>query len=554
MTADASADFDGFYHAHFGDTVAMTYAYTADLGVAQEIAQEAFTRAWMRWRSVSTYDNPVAWVRRVATNLARSRWRQLKYASSYLLRQRPEIEPGPNPDHVAVVAALRKLPPRQRQAIVLHHLMDLPVEDVAHELEVPAGTVKSWLHRGRTALARELDIDVRNDVKTPPVSTVGDLARKYKRNRNLKAAAVLAIVLTGVAVLLNTWLPKQNPVIHPTPGPIPSPSGPTPTPTPSTTTTTTPDLRPSMQDVNYATATITITGSPTGCASGTITFRDTEFHGAEGPARSQEVIGFRPDGVVLGDLTGDGHPEAAIPVSCGPIAENVNLEKSILIVEGRADGTLHSLAWTGPSGGYSLNSWIRDNVLYVDARPRPAAGRGWDYQVGTVQALRWNGSTFVSVDVSATFPALLPTRAGANLDLNPVASQLTSCDGLPARTSLTPKFDADGLWRDGDRLWSAIPHDMDEPHYLAFTDVKPLLLLTIGCGKAGTAADKLTSTSIVLFEQVTGGWKAVGVISGPARSELRVSRATGLEITVSGGDVPGAKYRWELSRFTRVTG
>jgi RNA polymerase sigma-70 factor (ECF subfamily) len=64
--------------------------------------------------------------------------------------------PPLGPDHVALVAALRRLSPDQRRAIVLHHLVDLPVAEVAHELQVAVGTVKSWLHRGRAALAAEL--------------------------------------------------------------------------------------------------------------------------------------------------------------------------------------------------------------------------------------------------------------------------------------------------------------------------------------------------------------------------------------------------------------
>jgi len=68
-------EFDGFYQEHFGQVVAMTYVYTADLHEAQDIAQEAFSRAWERRHKVLGYDNPGAWVRRVAMNLARSRWR-----------------------------------------------------------------------------------------------------------------------------------------------------------------------------------------------------------------------------------------------------------------------------------------------------------------------------------------------------------------------------------------------------------------------------------------------------------------------------------------------
>ncbi|WP_162908091.1 SigE family RNA polymerase sigma factor, partial [Allorhizocola rhizosphaerae] len=193
-SAVAQSDFDLFYEAHFGDTVAMTYGFTADLGEAQDIAQEAFCRAWLRWRELSSYDNPVAWVRRVATNLAHSRWRRLRVAATHLVRQRePEPVPAVNPDHVAVVAALRKLPAAQRRAVVLHHLMDLPVTEVAEQLEVPVGTVKSWLHRARTALADDLRVDVRGAVTTPPAQEVLDRAGRRRRARVATAAGAMVL-------------------------------------------------------------------------------------------------------------------------------------------------------------------------------------------------------------------------------------------------------------------------------------------------------------------------------------------------------------------------
>jgi RNA polymerase sigma-70 factor (ECF subfamily) len=55
--------------------------------------------------------------------------------------------------HVALVAALRQLPEAQRQALVLHHIADLPVQAVAREVGVPEGTIKARLSRGRAALA-----------------------------------------------------------------------------------------------------------------------------------------------------------------------------------------------------------------------------------------------------------------------------------------------------------------------------------------------------------------------------------------------------------------
>ena len=67
----------------------------------------------------------------------------------------PEI----SPDTVALVAALRTLPERQRVVVVLHYLADLPVSQIAAELRCPAGSVKAWLSRGRDALAIALRDD-----------------------------------------------------------------------------------------------------------------------------------------------------------------------------------------------------------------------------------------------------------------------------------------------------------------------------------------------------------------------------------------------------------
>ncbi|SBT51731.1 SigE family RNA polymerase sigma factor [Micromonospora narathiwatensis] len=149
-------DFDGFYHAHFRSLTLQLAAYCGDLSQAQDLVQEAFCRAFARWSRVSRYDDPVAWLRRVAWNLAASRWRRLRTAQSWLQRQREEHVPGPGPDRVALTVALAQLPTSLRRAVVLHYLADLSVTQIAQQEGVPEGTVKSWLHRGRTALAAQL--------------------------------------------------------------------------------------------------------------------------------------------------------------------------------------------------------------------------------------------------------------------------------------------------------------------------------------------------------------------------------------------------------------
>jgi RNA polymerase sigma-70 factor (ECF subfamily) len=67
--------------------------------------------------------------------------------------------PAVDESHVALVAALRKLPEPQRQALVLHHIADLPIHQIAAETGVAEGTIKARLSRGRTALAALLTDD-----------------------------------------------------------------------------------------------------------------------------------------------------------------------------------------------------------------------------------------------------------------------------------------------------------------------------------------------------------------------------------------------------------
>jgi RNA polymerase sigma-70 factor (ECF subfamily) len=151
-----AATFEELYAAAFGELTLQLYAYFGDRQEAQDVVQEAFCRALARWSRVSRYDDPLAWVRRVAWNLAVSRWRRTRTALRALRRQRATHVEGPGPDRVALVAALATLPANHRRALVLHYLADLPVDEIAERERVAAGTVKSWLHRGRVALAARL--------------------------------------------------------------------------------------------------------------------------------------------------------------------------------------------------------------------------------------------------------------------------------------------------------------------------------------------------------------------------------------------------------------
>jgi RNA polymerase sigma-70 factor (ECF subfamily) len=162
VATDRTEDFDGFYVATRERLLHALYAMTGDLAEAQDVVQEAYARAWQRWSSVSSYDDPAAWVRTVAWRLAISRRRKARNRLSAAMRLHAISAPvpEPSPDSAAIVAALRRLPDAQRRALALHYLCDLSVEAVAAETGVSTGTVKSRLSRGRAALAAIVDTTI----------------------------------------------------------------------------------------------------------------------------------------------------------------------------------------------------------------------------------------------------------------------------------------------------------------------------------------------------------------------------------------------------------
>jgi len=170
-----AASFDEFYRATNRRVLHHVYALTGDLAEAQDCVQEAYARAWQRWGRVGRHDDPEAWVRTVARRIAVSRWRRTRTAMGYLLHHgRPATTAAPSEDHALLVRALRDLSQPQRDAVVLHHLVGLSVEEVARRTAAPVGTVKARLHRGRAALAAVIgDLDPPADDASPPADQPG---------------------------------------------------------------------------------------------------------------------------------------------------------------------------------------------------------------------------------------------------------------------------------------------------------------------------------------------------------------------------------------------
>ena len=159
MAVGLDQDFDTFYAATHRRIVSHVYAMTGSLHEAEDCVQEAYARAWQQWGRISTETgSPESWVRTAAARLAISSWRKAVNRLKAHRRegQRADDVAGMNPDHIAVVAALRKISADQRMAIVLYHFAGLSIEEIAAETGTAPGTVKARLSRGRRALAPHL--------------------------------------------------------------------------------------------------------------------------------------------------------------------------------------------------------------------------------------------------------------------------------------------------------------------------------------------------------------------------------------------------------------
>ena len=163
LRSAAQRGFPDWYRSEYHQVVALVYVLSGSRWAAEELAQDAFTEAHRRWATIGAYDDPGAWVRKVAVNKARS-WgrRRSAEARAYAKHTFRERQlPGELPESAdAFWVAVRSLPDRQGQIVALHYLDDRPVDEIAVLLEIAPGTVKTQLHRARTTLATRLSVDL----------------------------------------------------------------------------------------------------------------------------------------------------------------------------------------------------------------------------------------------------------------------------------------------------------------------------------------------------------------------------------------------------------
>ncbi len=154
-----AAGYEQFFAASKPSLMGLAYLLTGNVQESQDLVQETLLRAWREWPSICSYEDPRAWTRRVMHNLAIGRSRRARVRHAAASRETKVASPDLLVGHLDVVTALRRLPPDQQRALVLHDVIGLSVAEVAREAGAAEGTVRSWLSRGRAALAADLGIE-----------------------------------------------------------------------------------------------------------------------------------------------------------------------------------------------------------------------------------------------------------------------------------------------------------------------------------------------------------------------------------------------------------
>jgi RNA polymerase sigma-70 factor (sigma-E family) len=159
-----SAGFAEFYQATRDDCLRVVFASVGDRPTAEDLVAEAFARAWARWHTVSRHPAPAAWVVRTAFNARVSWWRRHRRevelpecgAETALLDGGTDGAVDREFVDRTLMAALLRLPARQREVVALRIFLDLDTAGTARTLGIAPGTVTAHLARAMAALREEL--------------------------------------------------------------------------------------------------------------------------------------------------------------------------------------------------------------------------------------------------------------------------------------------------------------------------------------------------------------------------------------------------------------
>jgi RNA polymerase sigma-70 factor (sigma-E family) len=147
-------EFAEFYETSRDACLRAVTACGADRPLAEELVAEAFARAWTSWRQVSRHPAPRAWVVRTALNARVSSWRRHRHEVPLADHEPASASDPSEMVDAELIAALRRLPARQREVVALRVLLDLDTETTAEVLGIAPGTVTAHLSRAVAALRR----------------------------------------------------------------------------------------------------------------------------------------------------------------------------------------------------------------------------------------------------------------------------------------------------------------------------------------------------------------------------------------------------------------
>ncbi len=254
--------YESLYQDSCARLTQQAFLLTGDRCRAEQSVRRAFQLAWNGWDEVAADASPEGWVRAVAFTLALSPWRRARP------RRTRHDDGGLGEQDRQLLAALLRLPPAQRRAVVLHDALGLSWEQTALEVESSTPAAYGRVVRGRLALARQVPEVTGADARepgfghrlgpllrglavrgcpeqedVPPPARVRHLARLHEQGINVAAGLATVGVAGGLVAALvvgTPWHPPTPAFVtygHGTPaaGPAPLPVLPAPLPTPATT-------------------------------------------------------------------------------------------------------------------------------------------------------------------------------------------------------------------------------------------------------------------------------------------------------------------------------
>ncbi|NIN65309.1 MAG: sigma-70 family RNA polymerase sigma factor [Anaerolineae bacterium] len=150
--------FEQLVRAHQRYVFNLAYRVLGDYREAEDVAQETFVRAWRGLPSFRAESRFTTWLYRIARNVCLNRLPRLQaeLTQTELLGETPADVFNAKERRAFVHAELARLPEKYRLVLTLRYLQDLSYAEIADVLNLPLGTVKTHLHRGREALAARL--------------------------------------------------------------------------------------------------------------------------------------------------------------------------------------------------------------------------------------------------------------------------------------------------------------------------------------------------------------------------------------------------------------